>query len=324
MRRPLMAVAGLAAGLLLVHGDTLADDAGADGGRRATDAERRAKAVATIGSGALSRTIALGDVEDRLAAMPDFQRGTLGAAADEIRRRVLSEVLVRDGLLSLGAQAARLDAQPAVAHALDRAVSGATIRAIRDAASPADIPMSEVTAYYDQNRVRYDAPARYQLWRILCKTRDEAQAVLAAAKADPSTKTFAQLARDHSQDKATVFRSGNLGFLTAEGESSEPGLRVDPAIVRAAQAVRDGDLVPDPVVEGDFFAVVWRRGTIAARKRTVDEVAAPIREILSRERAKAKVDELVARLRAANVRDVNEDLLAGVDLSTQLDASRSP
>jgi peptidyl-prolyl cis-trans isomerase C len=146
---------------------------------------------------------------------------------------------------------------------------------------------------------------------------------LAAARTDPSTKTFAQLARDHSQDKATALRSGNLGFLTSDGESSEPGLRVDPAIVKAAQAVRDGDFVAEPVAEGDYFAVIWRRGTIAAQKRTVAEVAAPIREILWRERAKTKVDELVARLRAANVRDVHEELVENVDPAL-VDASRAP
>jgi peptidyl-prolyl cis-trans isomerase C len=317
MHRALAAVASLAAGVLLAHGDTRADDAAADGGRRA-------KAVAVIGGGTLARTITLGELEDRLATMPDFQRATFGSTADAIRRGVLRDVLVPEELLSIGAQASKLEAQPAVARALDRAEAGATVRAIRNSGGPADIPTADVTAYYEKNRARYDAPARVQLWRILCKTQDDARSVLDTAKADPSTKTFAQLARDHSQDKATALRSGNLGFLTPEGESSEPGLRVDPAIVRAAQAVRDGDFVPEPVAEGDYFAVIWRRGTIAAQKRTATEVAAPIREILWRERAKTKVDDLVARLRAANVRDLHEELIENVDPAALLDASNTP
>jgi parvulin-like peptidyl-prolyl isomerase len=303
--------------VLLVHGETLAGDAGADA--------RRARAVASVGAGPVSRTITAGDLEDRIAAMPTYQRATLGASADAIRRRVLEEVLVRDAQLSLGAQGSKLDAQPAVAHAIDRAVAGATVGAIRSALGPAtDISMDDVRAYYERNRARYDAPARHEIWRILCKTIDEAQAVLDAAKADPTPKTFAQLARDHSQDKATALRSGNLGFLTADGTSSEPGLRVDPAIVQAAEAVRDGDFVGAPVAEGEFFGVVWRRGTTPARKRAVEDVAASIREILWRERAKAKVDELLASLRAAKVRDLREDLLDGVDLSAAADASRAP
>ncbi len=317
MRRAVAASAGLVAGVLLVHGDTLADDAGA--------AARRTKAVATVGNGPGSRVITIGDLEDRLASMPSFQRSTFGASAGDIRRRVLDEVLVREGLLSLGAQASGLETQPAVARALDRAVSSSAVRAIRASLGPAaDIPMSDVRAYYERNRARYDAPAQYQVWRILCKTSDEAGVVLAAAQADATPKTFAQLARDHSQDKATALRSGNLGFLAADGTSSEPGLRVDPAIVRAVQAVRDGDFVPSPVVEGDFFSVVWRRGSIVARSRAVEEVAEPIREILSRERVKTTVDALVASLRSAKVRDVHEELLEAVDLSTLSGASRAP
>ena len=318
MRRRLAASAGLVAGVLLMHGDTLADDAGAG-------AARRASAVAALGAPPISRTIKVGDLEDRIAAMPSFQRATFGVTADGIRHRVLDAVLVRDELLSLGAQAAKLEAQPAVAYALDRVVSAAAVRAIRAGlGAAADIPMADVREYYDHNRARYDAPARYQVWRILCKTSDEAQAVIAAARTDPTPKAFAQLARDHSQDRATALRSGNLGFVTADGTSSEPGLRVDPEIVRAAQAVRDGDIVPGPVVEGEFFSVVWRRGSTAAQKRTVEEVAAPIREILSRERVKTGVDALVATLRAARVHDLHEDLLDTVDLSAGPDASRLP
>jgi hypothetical protein len=310
-----LAAAGLVAGALLLHGDIFADDGGG---------ASQGKSVAVVGSAPASRTIAASDLEERIATMPSFQRATFGSSADAIRRRVLDEVLVPDALLSLGAQAAKLDAEPAVAHAVDRALAGASVRAVRAALGPAtDISMDDVRAYYEKNRVRYDAPARYQVWRILCRSSEEAQTVLEAAKADPTPKTFAQLARDHSQDKATALRSGNLGFLTDDGASSEPGLRVDPAVVRAAEGVHDGDLVAAPVVEGEFFSVVWRRGTTSAQKRRVEEVAAPIREILARARAKTKVDELVASLRAARVRDVHEEILDAVDLPAA-SASRVP
>ena len=56
--------------------------------------------------------------------------------------------------------------------------------------------MPDVQAYYERNRARYDAPERYRLWRILCKTREEAQEVLGAALADSTPKTFAQLASE--------------------------------------------------------------------------------------------------------------------------------
>ena len=310
--------AGLAAAVLLVHSDTRADDAG-------TAVARRARVVAVIGTAPTARTIAVGELEDRLAAVPAFQRSTFGATADAVRRGFLDRVLVRDALLSLDAEVAKVDREPAVARAIDRADSMAVVRAIRDRLGPAAaVSMDDVRAYYEKNRVRYDAPARYQVWRILCKTREEAAEVLVAAQADPTPKAFAALARDHSQDKATALRAGNLGFLTADGASSDPGLRVDPAVVRAVQGVRDGELVKVPVAEGEFFAVVWRRGTTGPQKRSVEEVASPIREILRRQSVKTETDQLLATLRATKVRDLHEELLDTADLPAGPDASVTP
>jgi peptidyl-prolyl cis-trans isomerase C len=184
--------------------------------------------------------------------------------------------------------------------------------------------MADVQKYYDQNRERYNTPERYQVWRILCHSREEALAVLDQAKKDPSLKTFGDLAREHSLDKATSLRSGNLGFLTPDGSSNEPGLRVDPGIVRAAQTVRDGELVPSPVAEVEFFSVVWRRGTIPTSKHTVEEVSAQIRDTLWKSRVKQESDKLILGLRGAKVRDFNPSLLDSLELPLESDAGGMP
>jgi hypothetical protein len=231
---------------------------------------------------------------------------------------VLDDVLVRSALLSLGADAAKIDARPGVGAAIDRAAANATVRALRDRLGPASaIPLADVRAYYDQHPERYAPPPRYRLWRILTKTREDAQAVLDTALADPTPKTWGQLARDRSEDKATALRSGDLGFITTDGASSEPGLHVDPGVVRAALSVQDGELVRAPVTEGDSFAVIWRRGSTTPPKRSLDDVAASIREILADERLKRDTDELVATLRAARVRDVDAGALDRVDLGDE-------
>jgi peptidyl-prolyl cis-trans isomerase C len=317
MRRSGVIAAAYVVGALFVYRGTRADDAGAS-------VARRAEVVAVVGGPSASRTVSVGDLEDRIATMATFQRLTFGHTADDVRRRFLADVVIPDLLLSLGAEGAKLEARLDVTYGLDRARSNAMVRAIRDRVGPASaISAGDVLDYYNQNIARYDPPERYQIWRILCKTSDEAQAVLDSARADPTPKNFAQLARDHSQDKATYLRSGNLGFLTADGSSNEPGLRVAPEVVRAALGVRDGELVPAPVSEGEFFSVVWRRGTSAPKKRTVDEVASQIRDVLESERIKDETDKLVLALRAAKVRDVRDDLLGTIDLAIEGDASMS-
>jgi len=276
------------------------------------DTTRRAAVVAHVGP----RVITVGELEDRLAPIPRFQLRTFGATSLEVARKFLDQVIVHDALLALGAEDRHIDQDPAVKHVVERTVSGATLRKVREGVGIANaIPMDEVQRYYDANRSRYDARDRVNVWRILCATRDEAVTVLEAAKKDSTIQAFTQLARDHSLDKATNLRGGNLGFAGDDGVSNEPGVRVDPAVVTAARSVKDWELVPAPVQEGTSFAVVWRRGTVPGQHLTVDQVAQQIREILWHQKAEAAEKGLMDRLRADKVKDVNELLLGTFDVA---------
>ncbi len=305
MRRALAGL-GVLLGYVLGGAPVSARDAGAD-------AARRAQIVARLGTTSFS----VGDVEDRIAAMPTFQRATFGATPSEIARRFVTEIMVPEALLELRAGATDLAARPPTSYAIERARSTGTVRAIRARLGEAsEISMDEVSAYYDQNRERFSSQAHIQIWRILCKTREEAQTVLDACKATPTPASFSALARDHSIDKGSYLRGGNLGFVADDGSTAEPGLRVDLAVVRAVAKVRDGDLVPAPVPEGEYFAVAWRRGTRPASMRTLTEAAPQIRDTLRKLRIKDETDKLVARLRAERLRGLDEAPLETADIAT--------
>ncbi|MDF2693297.1 MAG: Foldase protein PrsA precursor [Labilithrix sp.] len=278
----------------------------------ADEAARRAKVAVKVGP----RTVTVGQLEDRLAEIPPFQAATFGATRDEIVKTYVDQVIVRDLVLAAGAEQRKLDDALPTKHQLQRARSTATLRALRsgDLKSPASIPMEDVKKYYDENRSRFDSPERVNLWRILCKTRGEAETVLALAKKDLTIPKYNDLARDHSIDKATNFRGGNLGFLAPDGVSNEAGVKVDPVLVKAAATVKDGDLVPEPVAEGTGFAVVWRRTTVPATRRTLEDATAQIRATLYRERTEAQEKKLIDELRAKHVRDVNADLLKIIEI----------
>lgn len=275
------------------------------------DAERRAKVAVRVGDTAVT----VGELEDRLAAIPPFQLRTFGDSHDAIVRKYIDDVIVRDLLLGAGAEQRGLAKELPWEHQLQRARSSATLRALRkDTPPPNAIPMEDVKKFYEENRSRFDSPERVNLWRILCKTREEAETVLAAAKREPTIAKYNDLAREHSIDKATNFRGGNLGFLAADGTSNEAGLKVDPALVQAASAVKDGEFVPQPVPEAGGFAVVWRRATVPANKRTLEESAAQIRTTIYRERTEGAEKQLMTDLRARNVKEVNYDLLKIIEL----------
>ncbi|MCW5834778.1 MAG: peptidyl-prolyl cis-trans isomerase [Labilithrix sp.] len=305
LRSPRALFAGiLVASLAASAASHAAPDAGASD---ADEAARRGKIAIRVGS----RTVSVAELEDRLAEIPPFQAAMFGASRDEIVKAYVDQVIVRDLLLGEGAERRKLDDALPTKHQLQRARSTATLRAIRsgELKSPAAIPEADVKKYYEDNRARFDSPERVNLWRILCRTRDEADEVLAAAKQELTIQKFNDLARDHSVDKATSFRGGNLGFVAPDGSSNEAGVKVEPALVKAASAVSDGELVPAPVPEGSLFAIVWRRTTVPATRRSLEEATAQIRATLYRERTEASERKLIDDLRAKHVRDVNVDPL---------------
>jgi peptidyl-prolyl cis-trans isomerase C len=262
-----------------------------------------------------SRTVTVGEIEDRLGSMPPFQQATLGASREAIVHAYVELVIVHDLLLAAGADERKLGDKEPTRFQLKRAKSTATLRAAHAPfPSAAAIPMTDVQKYYDDNRARFDAPERINIWRILCKTSAEAQQVLETAKRTPTIASYNDLAREHSLDKATNLRGGNLGFVSPDGTSNEAGLKVDPVLVKAVQGVKDGDFAPQPVAEGEAFAVVWRRATVPPSRRSLDDASSQIRSMLYRERVEAAEKKLIDDLRAKNVSNVDASKLGMIVL----------
>ncbi len=276
-----------------------------------TDAARRAKIAVRVGH----YEVTVGELEDRIASIPPFQQSTLGASRDAVVHAYVEQVIVHDLVLAQGAEDRHLADREPLRSQWKRALSTAALRAVHAPITSANaIPMEDVQKYYEENRLHFDAPERINLWRILCKTRDEADQVLASAKKTATIAHYNDLARDHSIDKATNLRGGNLGFISPDGTSNEAGLKVDPALVKAVAGLKDGEFAPRPVAEGDAFAVVWRRATVPPSKRTVEEAAAQIRSTLYRERIEAAEKKLIDDLRAKKVSNVDASKLGMIVL----------
>lgn len=301
-------VGALAAIVLVSHGSSGAGD------------PRREQVAVKVGD----RKVTVGELEDRLAGIPRYQLASFGKDDDAIRTRFVNEVLVPEMLLAAGAEKRKIDKELPTAHQIERAKSQATLRAVRAHVGPAaSISMADVQKYYDENKSKFDAPERVNVWRIVCKTKEEADQVLDAAKKDPTPKSFEKLAREHSLDKGTYLRGGNLGFLMPDGTSNEAGLKVDAAIPAAAATVKNGEFVPQPVKEGENWSVVWRRGSIGASHRSVEEASGQIRDTLWKQRVEEASKKLQDDLRAKKVSDVNYDLLTTIDLPASSPSERA-
>ena len=302
-RRASTAFAFAAAAILAIAPGAFAQDA---------EAARRAAVVAHVGP----KVITCGELEDRMAQVPAFQLRSFGATPADIRKKFLDDVMITELLLAQGAESRHLDQKIPTRFDLDRVRAQATLRAIRaQTGSASAVSEADAKAYYDTNVSSYDSPERINLWRIICATKDEAQTVLADAKKDSSLTHWNQLAREHSQDKSTAMRGGNLGFVGPDGVSSEAGFRADPALVKAAQGVRDGELVAEPVAEGSGFSVVWRRGTVGASHRAFADVKEQIQALVYRQRVDAATKALLETLRKRDLSENNAELLDGIDVT---------
>jgi peptidyl-prolyl cis-trans isomerase C len=276
------------------------------------DAARRSAIVAHVGV----KEITAGELEDRIAKIPRFQLAAMGDTPGAIRRKVLLDVIVPEVLLATAAEKEHLEGDPALGLKLQRALANATMRVVRNQVGLASaIPTEDIRKYYVENKSKFDSPARYNLWRILCATRDEALSVLASAKATLTIENFSKLARDHSIDKATYMQAGNLGFVDEAGSSNEVGVKIDPRLAKAAAGVKDGELLPDPVPEGSGFAVVWRRGSVPANHRSLEDATPQIRDVVWRQRIDEASMGLLDGLRLAHVADLNDALLNGIEVS---------
>jgi peptidyl-prolyl cis-trans isomerase C len=310
-RRPALVALALSSGIVFSTATPLF------AGMSPAEQARRLAPVAHVGS----VVITAGELEDRLAAVPRFQLKAFGETPDAIRRGFLDQIILPEVLYSLAAEKLHLADQLPASNKVLRSEASAATRAIIGGARPAaSIDQADIDAYYNRNRGKFDTPERLYLFRILCSTREAAEKVLVLAHKDPTLEGFTKLAHDSSIDKATALRGGNLGYLTPDGVSSEAGFSVDPAIVKAAGRVRDGEFVPEPVVEKNgathAYAVIWRRGTVPANHRSVHEAATQIREAIWKEETDTLAKKGLEDLRRQNLTELNEALLNGIEITS--------
>jgi len=302
MRTSLFQRAALATALAIVAGTVCHSVVFADAGTPSDDTTY----VAKVGT----RVFTISEVERRIATVPAFQLRYFGKSPEEIRRRFVEETLVKDALLVQGAEAEKLSDTIEVAERIRGVLRAALIKKITDEAEAAGpVTDEEVKAYYEANLSKYHAPPRIVLWRITLATREEAQSVIDKVKTDLSPKKWNEIAREQSLDKATNMRGGNLGFVEPNGTTSDPNLKVDAALVTAADKVKDGELVQEPVADDGKWSVVWRRQSMKAVDRPLEMEATQIRITLMRQRADKRVADTLAELRKKSVSETNADLL---------------
>jgi peptidyl-prolyl cis-trans isomerase C len=253
-------------------------------------------------------------VSRRIAALPAYQLAKYGKTPSEQKKGFVEQVLVPEMLYGEDALARKLDQSPALKDKLREALRDAMDRGVRaDILAKQPITPEEIKQYFEENRARFETPKRLRLWRIQVADEATAKEIIAQSKGTDGPKKWSDLAREKSLDKPTAQRGGELGFVRADGTTDVPRVQVDPAVFAAAEKVTDGTIVPQPLKEGDRYSVIWRRGSVEATKRSIEEETPSIRQILERRRVDKARQELMADLKAKSVTDQHPELLANID-----------
>ncbi|MFZ5895948.1 MAG: peptidylprolyl isomerase [Myxococcota bacterium] len=254
-------------------------------------------------------TATVADVTRRLSALSPIQLATFGAQA-EIPRKFIESQLVPELASELEAKRRGIEKSAAYRDRERVALRQALEAALKaEALTAKPIAADEIKAYYEANKARYEQPLGLRLWRILVDDEASAKRIIEQVHGAGSPSKWSELARDNSVDKATNLRQGDLGFVHADGATDVPRVRVDAALFQAAKAVKDGEVVPQPVREGAKFAVVWRRGSRPERSRTLEQEQDGIRSLLERQRAEDKRAELTKELRSKALKEEHPEVL---------------
>lgn len=268
--------------------------------------------VATVGAAKLSAA----DVTERLARLPAYQLATLGRTPEEIRRQYVDRVLVSE--LACAQEAARLHLSESGAvhdrmrEILDQALESSLRQELTQSGGVTD---AEVKAYFEAHRARFETPRRIRIWRIVVADEGAAKRIIQQSAGTDGVKNWGQFAREQSLDKATNQRDGDLGFVRADGTTDVPELMVSPQTFAEVDKVQDGEIVPDPVREGERWAVLWRRGTMPAVSRTLEQEHDAIRNLLVRQKLEESTRKLASQLAAKSVHDVHYELLEYVTVN---------
>lgn len=323
------AVALTIAGAVLVAGAVVGgckscdEKSGSDAGTSPTTLltnEQAAQVLAKVGD----KTITLGDYTAALEHMDQFDR--LRYQSPERRKELLDEMITVE-LLAMEATAKGYDKDPLAQQELRAILRDAMLaEARKGVVTPAEVPESEVRAWFEAHRDEYKDPERRRVSVVVLASAAEAEAVLSAATADKPDKVvesarWGELVRGKSLDpqaraNVPIDLAGDLGIVSPPGDPRGDNPRV-PAEVRAAVFAVDalGGVHDKVVASENRFFVVRLTQKIPPHERSYEEAERTIRVKLAQDKLRAKEDELIAELKKDVKVEIDEAALATVKVT---------
>jgi parvulin-like peptidyl-prolyl isomerase len=241
-------------------------------------------------------TLTTDDVRQMLAALDPLVRDKIqhdpAALTNFVRERLVQQILLQE------ARDKKWDQRPEIVAAANQARDAAIVTSYLlsvsapDAGYPSD---AEIQAAYDANKPRFLVPRQYQLAQIfIAVPAGSARAVDEEAKkkllelrtqATKPRTDFAAVAKQNSQDRATVDKGGDLGWLRED--------KLAPEVRTAVAGLQEGGL-SEPVRMPDGWHLLKLTGTKPASTAPLADVKATLAEALRKQRTQQNAQAYAA------------------------------
>ena len=275
------------------------------------DRARRAKRVAKIGA----VEITVGEVEDAVNAQSPFLRARY---QDPARLQEFVQQMVRFELLAAEAERRGYGENEDVVRSVKQnSVQALIRREFDERITPDSLPLSDVEAYYESHEAEFHRDEMVRASHILLADRERA-AQLAAELREGDARAFRAAAREHSIDRETKLRGGDLRYFNDEGRAfNARDAEVDQNIVAAAFRLHEvGDVVSEPVQIGENWSIIKLTGRRPAEHRSLEDSAQGIRLRLWRETRQEAIEDFVRGLRERYAPEVHDNRMAPIRLET--------
>jgi peptidyl-prolyl cis-trans isomerase C len=231
--------------------------------------EERKIVLAEVNGTAITK----GEFHDRIHRQSVFNRRRYSAI--DQKKAFLDREFVMPALEYEEAKRMGLEKDPQVERTLKNLIVSKLMRQLRTEIKTAPPTDAELKAFYDKHQEDYNQAEMVRVSHVLVKTKEEAQKVLAEAKAQAAKPDFRKLVTQYSTDEATKARGGDIRYFDQQGKvkgvGSETVAEVEKAIVDAAWPLTKNGEVAGPVQTKAGWHVIAFTGRRPARKRDFDQ-----------------------------------------------------
>ena len=279
------------------------------------------KELARVGEVSISQEAFEALLQSRAGSTPD-RFSTLAAKA-----ALLDEMIDREAALAK-ARAAGFDQRPDIQESVKRLIASKFLDEQRKRSGAADPSASEaeIQGYYQQHADKYATPAKVRGAVLFLKLSPLAEAekreqLLARAQAlltQARTATpadFARLVEANSEDQATRYRGGDLGWMSRETKAEA----LDASVLEALLALQKPGDFAGPVATRKGVYIVKLLDTQSAGTRPLPEVREAIAFLLRKQKLEQRERDLLASMRVGLDIRINRPVLETIRLPSVTD-----